>query len=258
MYPNSEDPATSPPEPRPALALAAAAAERALKLVAEGRITLETIWADREKTGFLIKAGVNPQTNKRSISCISFSEDRWGKTVEDYLFSLKSLKSSNLNTIIRAARPYSKIADDIDDDEETVIIQRPVAERSARAHIQLGYDDDDDDGDDAADHENSGAEASEHQEKRMLYTMEEEEEFEGPSDLYADDEYNDNLRPNGSDVDERDAEDFDLDADAMDVDYREAQHPSQYDSEDEYKVRIPAHFSYGLLIKCACTHIVNI
>ncbi|KAF7971089.1 hypothetical protein HWV62_22076 [Athelia sp. TMB] len=208
MYPNSQDSATKAPEPRPALALAAAAAERALKFVAEGRITLATIEANKNGTDFLIYAGRNPHTGKRLVGSISFSEDLWGNTVEDYQVSLDKLKTSHLDAIIKAARAYMRVINDLNDDGDTVTYQRPVAKRSSRAHIELGYDDDSDEGEDGEVEEqrgkNVGAILLDREHKRELYTMEEQEEMEELDDPYANDPFDDD-----ADEAKDDEDDFD-------------------------------------------------
>ncbi|KZP19784.1 hypothetical protein FIBSPDRAFT_955240, partial [Athelia psychrophila] len=253
MYPGSEDHATIAPQPRPALALAAAAAERALKLVAEGRITLETIRADKDNTGDLIEAGKNPQTGKRLIGKIAFSKDLWGQTVDDYLVSINSLKTCNLDAIIRATRAYSRVVDDLDDDKETIAFQPTLVERSSRARLQLGYNDDDSDGgnggdrsdddddggdrsddDDGGDHsdDDNGGEASG---RRALSVM--EEESEKADDLLTHEQY-DSYNNGQADYsyDSRYFEDGhapdSFEDDRMDIDAR-AQHPSQ-DEYDDY------------------------
>ena len=260
MYPDSENPATNPPEPRPALALAAAAGERALKLIAEGRITIESIKTWRDKKGSLIKTGQNPYTGRRAIAAISFSEDRWGTTVSDYLVGLDNLKRADLHKIIKAARGFTKVTGDFEDEEETVTDQRPVTERSARARINLGYDSDSDNGEDGSIEEQPAAKGrravSNRKQMQELYTMQEEEELEELNDPYADEEYdvaNDHNIANDHDYDIGNGsvvsieDDRNLQADDNygdehapqysdfdDTMYfeRQAQHPSQDDIED--------------------------
>lgn len=144
MYPGSEDPNKPAPEPRPALALAAAAVERALSYVAEGRITLATIQADQQKSGFLITAEINPVTNKRATLTIAFSDDLWGANVWGYLQTIQKLHKSDMDSIILQARKCSRATatqayEDEDDDHR----HRPSRSQNARAQILLNYDDDD-------------------------------------------------------------------------------------------------------------------
>lgn len=249
MYPGSEDRNTPAPEPRPVLALAAAAAERTLKLVVDGRITLETINADKERTGYLIKAGQNPHTGKRSVGKIAFSEDLWGQTIEDYLYNIKKLKSSDLNAIINATRAYSKAVDNLDDDEETVTLEPPLAERSARARIQLGYgNESDNEKDNNSDTEDSEVEeqsvkkgihtVSDRNKERELSPMDEDEEFEEANDPYASDTYNYSLQANNIDDDDGHTQYSNIGEDDMDFG-PQAQHTSQEEFEYyEYNVRI--------------------
>lgn len=145
MYPNSEDPGTPQPEPRPALALVAAAVERALEYVVDGRITLATIEADKTRTGHLITADLNPSTGKRAVASVAFSEELWGNDVQDYLSSIQKLRKSDLARIITEARKFSRVTRT--HEEEDVPIRQGA--QSARARIPLNYDSEDDEDEDA-------------------------------------------------------------------------------------------------------------
>lgn len=163
MYPGSDDVNKPSPEPRPALALACAAVERALTYVAEGRITLETIQADREKTGFLIIADINPTTQKRSTTSVAFSDDLWGTNVQGYLHSIKKLYKKDLDAIIAQARKLSRATasqNHDDDDDDELYLQRLTQRTTsnARAQIPLNYGVDEDDDDDSENADDSGAE----------------------------------------------------------------------------------------------------
>lgn len=150
MFPNSEDPSTAHPVPRPALALAAAAMERALTLVANGKITIASIEADKTRKGKLIQADLNPITGKRSISTIAFSEGLWGTEVGEYCANIKGLRNSDMDAIIFAARKYSRATgpQDDDDDDEFSRLPLPHKERNGRTHIPFNYDADADEDDD--------------------------------------------------------------------------------------------------------------
>lgn len=151
MFPNSDDPSTPHPEPRPALALAVAALERALRLVADRKITITTIKADKTKKGKLIKADINPVSGKRQTASVSFSEGLWGTAVQDYIANIKGLKQSDLHNIVLASRRFSRATaaaqDDDNDDGSQLSLPRPPIERSACANIPLNYDSDSDDSD---------------------------------------------------------------------------------------------------------------
>ena len=141
---STEDPATPAPEARPAIALATVAIERALTFVAQGRITLETIQSGSKKIGHLIKADENPTTGKRLVSSINFSEDHWGVPVQDYLDSIKRLRSSDIHKILIEAKKFSQLHQNEEQDHtEDIRGQRhdPKA-KSARAHVHIVYDDD--------------------------------------------------------------------------------------------------------------------
>ncbi|KAF7971988.1 hypothetical protein HWV62_19337 [Athelia sp. TMB] len=140
MYPGSDNPDTPRPEPRPALALVAAAVERALRYVADGRITLATIEDSEKPGGHLIIADVSPTTGRRSAPSVAFSEELWGDSVDDYLNTISRLRKSDMDKIIIAARRFSRITRSHEEDDGPV--QR--VHKSSRARIPLNYDDDDD------------------------------------------------------------------------------------------------------------------
>lgn len=164
MYPLSEDPNVAQPEPRPALALATAAVERALTYVSEGRITLDTIEADRTKEGHLITADLNAITKRRAVSTIAFSEPLWGVDVSDYLASIRGLRKSDMESIIFQARKFARVTrTHVEEDEEEAF---PTGPRSSRARIPLNYDDDDEGGE--CDESETGAGALEYNEGRNI------------------------------------------------------------------------------------------
>lgn len=152
MYPNSEDRDTSAPEPRPALALAAAAMERALTYVAEGRITLATIEAEKikMKDAFLITADLTV-AGKRAPASVAFSDELWGAEVKGYLSTIKGLRRGDISKIVTEARKFSRVTrphsynNNDDDDDEAPAHQ---GAQNSRARIPLNYNDDDDDDDD--------------------------------------------------------------------------------------------------------------
>ncbi|KZP26192.1 hypothetical protein FIBSPDRAFT_887558 [Athelia psychrophila] len=149
MYPNSEDRDTSAPEPRPALALAAAAMERALTYVAEGRITLATIEAEKikMKDAFLITADLTV-AGKRAPASVAFSDELWGAEVKGYLSTIKGLRRGDISKIVTEARKFSRVTrphsynNNDDDDDEAPAHQ---GAQNSRARIPLNYNDDDDD-----------------------------------------------------------------------------------------------------------------
>lgn len=144
MYPGSENPNTPQPEPRPALALTVAAVERALTFVAQGRITLETIEADRDRTGHLIIADENPATRKRAASSVAFSHALWNTQVQDYLETIKKLHKADVESIIMQARKFSRTTSFNARQEEERLTQRSS---NARAQIPLNYEFGSDDSD---------------------------------------------------------------------------------------------------------------
>lgn len=107
MFEGSDDPDTRPPEPRPALALAVASCERALTLVADGFIDLESIEAARNG-GHLISVGENPTTRKRNASTVAFSEELWGPPVEGFLSNIKSIPRHQFNQIVTKASQHAQ------------------------------------------------------------------------------------------------------------------------------------------------------
>lgn len=146
MYPNSDDPNTPKPAPRPALALVATAVERALRFVVDGRITLATIEGNETNGDHLIIADINPTTKKRSSASVAFSDELWGDSVNEYLQDISGVRKSDLDKIISDARNFSRITRTHEDDDP--IWNGP---KNSRTRIPLNYDDDDEDEDDDAD-----------------------------------------------------------------------------------------------------------
>ncbi|KZP08508.1 hypothetical protein FIBSPDRAFT_964750 [Athelia psychrophila] len=190
MYPHSDDPNVAAPEPRPALALATAAIERALTYIAESRITLETIEADKkkEKGAHLIIADVNPTTGKRASSSVAFSEPLWGIDVNDYLTSIRGLRRSDMSTIITEAQKFARITRARGDEEEEIA---PSGPKSSRARIPINYDEDDEDAENNEPNggsDSSGSEAGSNIAKDKISATEDSEDdddaaFEGGSDM---------------------------------------------------------------------------
>lgn len=182
--------------------------ERALRLVADRKITLASISADQLKRGKLIIADVNPTTLKRNVNSVAFSEDLWGDDVGDYYTNIKSLKKVDMDKIIFAGRKFSRATqrDDDDDDDLLLHLQEPVIKRSARAHIPLNYDDDDDDededgNDDDMDAVNADEQAA--QEARLETQFEQEPIYDEEGNLV---DYQDMYEEEEEDIEEEEDE----------------------------------------------------
>lgn len=161
MFEGSEDANARPPESRPGLALSVASCERALTLIADGLVDLESIEAARNG-GHLINVGENPTTHKHNSSAVAFSEELWGGPVEGFLSNIKSIPRHQFNQIVSKATSQSQSK--IRSIKDASRPSRALADRrNSRANIALNFggcdsndngDDDDEDEDDEDDNDN--------------------------------------------------------------------------------------------------------
>lgn len=234
MYPNSQDPSVSAPQPRPALALSTAAIERALRYIVEGRITLATIQADKKKEGHLITADINPSSGKRAVSSVAFSEELWGADVQDYLITLQGLRKSDMDNIISEARKFSRVTRTHEEEEEP----GHHGPKSGRARIPLNYDDDNDDDDnndnDVVDDEGE-ADLNESNAAEVTQDMVNDE---GDHSMRQDDD-DEGFEDNGIQYEGGHAPD----------DYEDGHAPDDYEMEEEYEM------GHGQPMQvCICAH----
>ncbi|KZP09752.1 hypothetical protein FIBSPDRAFT_963702 [Athelia psychrophila] len=180
MFPNSDDPSTPHPEPRPALALAVAALERAMTLVADGKITTATIQASKIKGGKLIIADIHPVTRKAHIGSIAFSEGLWGSATKEYCINIAGLRRSDMDKIVLAARRFSRATAGAQNTEESqCALAIPTNEQGARIRIPLNYDSDSD-----AEEEVEDA-GGEHAEDEGIENVDAEDEDSEDEDMQA-------------------------------------------------------------------------